>query len=619
MFGGHMATITGTAGNDSLTGTSADDIIDGAGGIDTIFAGAGDDIVRIIQPAVAGDKGFSLIDGGAGFDILDVSGLPAEGMNGEYLVAAYLADGTPQLIQWGDQLVPYHLGHITGFEEIQLGPNAVFYVSPWDWMPLHLQAMPGWRVVGGGTRDFIGDGWGSDTINSADGDDQVQYHGGNDQVSLGQGNDEYDVVARWSYAEHVTLDGGAGADFLSIGIDAAHDGANVDLLKGIAQIGNLSIALTSIEHVSIDDTSSLEHDPGSSVWFAGTQGNDNLESFYGAGRAILLGRDGNDTVDGGAFGTSIGQGSVTAYGGPGDDSVRGGDGDDWLMGGGHYAGDTVPATTADDGFDTIWGWGGNDHIWGNSQFGPAGVVDGNDMIDAGPGADYVNGNAGNDNIYGGAGSDRLYGGAGNDWIQGDAAIFPGLDGSGPTGAGNDHINGNKGDDVISGGGGNDELLGGQGNDVLYGDEGNDQLEGGQGNDFLYGSAGLDTLTGGDGRDTFVIDELAAGTFNGLPFMPDLVTDFRVGEDLVEIVEFVNVVLHPGSASDYSSAWTLAKSVLPAVAHSIFQVLEDAAAVQVGPDTYLFWDNFGNGPEAGLRLANTNALAVRDDSFYHFSV
>ena len=45
----------------------------------------------------------------------------------------------------------------------------------------------------------------------------------------------------------------------------------------------------------------------------------------------------------------------------------------------------------------------------------------------------------------------------------------------------------------------------------------------------------------------------------------------------------------------------------------------AAAVQVGPDTYLFWDNYGSGPEMGVRLANVSAYSIQDQSFWHFAV
>ena len=613
-----MATITGTAGQDNLTGTSGSDVIDGAGGIDTISAGAGDDIVRISHGAViAGDPDFSLIDGGAGWDILDLSATPSSGLYPD--VSAILVDGVLWIRQSDIGATGYiesGIAHATGFEEIHLGPSSsvvdLFYIDQADPSPL-----PGWKVIGSESSDYIGDSRGNDTIQAGAGNDIVQHHGGNDQIALGNGDDVYRIVDPSTVAEHVTIDGGAGSDLVAIDVDAAHTGANIDLLNGVGQIGNLSLTLIGVEGASID-LNDRQQDPGASLLFAGSEGNDTLQSYFGTGNTILLGREGDDVVDGEAFGYQDNQGAVTAYGGPGNDMVRGGQGGDWLMGGGHYAGDTVAAATADDASDTIWGEAGNDHIWGNSEFAVAGSVDGRDYIDAGTGTDYVNGNAGDDDIYGGAGSDRLYGGAGNDWISGDA-YAPGSLLAGTYGAGNDHINGNKGNDNIDGGAGNDELLGGQGNDWVQGDEGDDLIDGGQGDDTLSGGTGLDTLTGGDGRDIFVVDGLPAVTFDGRPFVPDLVTDFRVGEDIVYVAPFIDEVLHPGSAADYVSAWNLAKSVVPVVAHSPFQVLEDAAAVQVGSDTYLFWDNYGNGPESGLRLANVNAGQVQWQDFYHFTI
>ena len=70
-----MATINGTAGNDNLQGTSGDDAINGAGGIDTIDAGAGDDIVKIIRGGSYAHWVYNnLIDGGTGYDVLDLNG-----------------------------------------------------------------------------------------------------------------------------------------------------------------------------------------------------------------------------------------------------------------------------------------------------------------------------------------------------------------------------------------------------------------------------------------------------------------------------------------------------------------------------------------------------------------
>jgi Ca2+-binding RTX toxin-like protein len=70
------------------------------------------------------------------------------------------------------------------------------------------------------------------------------------------------------------------------------------------------------------------------------------------------------------------------------------------------------------------------------------------------------------------------------------------------------------------------LIGGNGSDSLVGDAGNDTLFGGRGNDRLYGGAGDDTLTGGKDRDTFIF----AGDGGS-----DTITDFRNGEDRIQIV------------------------------------------------------------------------------------
>jgi len=611
-----MATITGTAGADGLTGTSGDDVIDGEGGIDTINAGAGDDTVRITHGAITlGDPGFSLIDGGAGWDILDLSGMPVPDYT--TFVSVNIAPGEFWIRQDDNTSHGYFvsgIAHAGNFEEVHLGPGAyalILHTTEAD-APSH-----GFKVVGGGENNGIWDSLADDTIESGAGNDTIDYWRGNDRIALGDGDDIFHAMQTAATAQHVTLDGGAGSDMLAIDPYGADDGASFDLMHQSGQAGNLFFELAGIEGVSINLTD-RHANQGASVKLLGGSGDDRLESLFGTGSVLLLGREGNDNIDGEAFGWMEGQGAVTAYGGPGNDTVRGGAGADWLMGGGHYAGDTVPAATADDGYDTIWGEQGNDHIWGNSQFAIAGAADGRDYIDAGSGSDYVNGNGGNDNINGGAGSDRLYGGAGNDWIEGDATNLPPWD-VGPRAPGNDHINGNKGDDYIYGGGGNDELLGGQGNDWVQGDEGDDLIDGGQGDDTLGDGVGLDTLTGGAGHDKFRFDALLAGAFDGKAFMPTLITDFHVGEDQIYVLPFINDVLHPGSAADYAAAWKLAKSVIPVVQHSPFQVLEHAAAVQVGPDTYLFWDNYGNGPEMGARLANVSASSIQDQSFWHFAV
>jgi len=111
--------------------------------------------------------------------------------------------------------------------------------------------------------------------------------------------------------------------------------------------------------------------------------------------------------------------------------------------------------------------------------------------------------------------DFLSGGNGNDTING--------------GGGNDLIFGEVGNDRLSGGDGNDTMIGGNGNDNLDGGAGNDNLSGELGDDLITGGAGDDMMNGGQGRDTFVF---LAG------FGKDVVSDFKVGSDVVQFSKSV---------------------------------------------------------------------------------
>ena len=192
----------------------------------------------------------------------------------------------------------------------------------------------------------------------------------------------------------------------------------------------------------------------------------------------------NDDVLGGTASAN------TIYGLQGNDIISGTASNDNLFGGA--------------GKDTIRGGRGNDFIRGGA---------GDDILYGGRGRDVIKGGQGNDTIYGGRGADFLSGGAGDDVIYG--------------GRGNDFISGGKGNDRLFGGAGNDNLCGCEGDDFLRGGRGNDVLNGDKGNDILVGGFGDDTLTGGEGKDRF---RFAPGTGT------DTITDFTVGEDLIELVK-----------------------------------------------------------------------------------
>ncbi|MGD1806217.1 trypsin-like serine protease [Dapis sp. BLCC M126] len=138
-------------------------------------------------------------------------------------------------------------------------------------------------------------------------------------------------------------------------------------------------------------------------------------------------------------------------------------------------------------------------------------------------------NSGNDDIFGSDFSDdSLFGNRGNDFISGlggDDFLFGGKD--------DDTINGGDGNDFMSGNIGNDFLFGGDGDDFLAGGKNLDVLDGGDGNDTLTGDLGPDELTGSPGNDIFILSTQTATTDR---ILADIITDFTVGIDLIELTE-----------------------------------------------------------------------------------
>lgn len=70
-----------------------------------------------------------------------------------------------------------------------------------------------------------------------------------------------------------------------------------------------------------------------------------------------------------------------------------------------------------------------------------------------------------------------------------------------------------------------------GNDYILAKGGEDLVLGGSGDDTIIGGAGDDTMTGGTGADTFV--------FDGDNFGHDLIIDFAIGTDTLQIVSGIN--------------------------------------------------------------------------------
>jgi serralysin len=137
--------------------------------------------------------------------------------------------------------------------------------------------------------------------------------------------------------------------------------------------------------------------------------------------------------------------------------------------------------------------------------------EGRDVFRTGANTDFVSGLGGNDDIRLGRGDDVGLGGDGSDRIW--------------LGRGDDIGMGGSGNDLIQGGRGNDMIGGDDGNDVLRGGRGHDELDGGAGRDLLIGGRGDDLLTGGADDDIFRFNSHSGS---------DVITDFTLGEDLIQI-------------------------------------------------------------------------------------
>lgn len=168
-------------------------------------------------------------------------------------------------------------------------------------------------------------------------------------------------------------------------------------------------------------------------------------------------------------------------------NIPGTSGPDVIIGDPQTVGDT------DNPNDVIHGFGGQDNIRGEGDFG--GNPEG--------GVDYICGGQGDDPFMDGADKkDFIMGGDGNDLLDGDNFPSPFRD----------FLFGNSGDDTFTGGQGNDHIEGGSGGDMVdvgagTVNAGADNVASGRGNDTINeaGDGAVDTINCGSGRDTVTAD------------------------------------------------------------------------------------------------------------------
>ena len=482
-------------------------------------------------------------------------------------------------------------------------------------------------VVGINQRDTLYGGKGRDTLRGA---------GSSSYLS---GDDDNDIL----FVSNVTQSSPFSVDVITVGIEKTTllGGAGNDSLYG--SIGNFGEGRNFFDGGDGNDTirvfATLDTAQGgagddfiisSTVVALSSVGA--RSSFPGfAGRNLLDGGDGNDTIVaaflsdtmiGGAGNDSLSGTFNQASGGDGNDTINataavftgtgtalvtldGGLGNDLLIGYTNPTGSTFTVTNLMNG-----GAGDDRIIFGTPRDRIIGTLDGNDTISYATGvsftgstspniitdnvgANFITGSNGTDVITTGAGDDILFGGPSN-------LPTPGVDGN----------------DTLDAGAGNDTLLGGFGEDLLLGGDGNDSLGGGP---------GADTLIGGSGNDSFYYNNFGEGLqLNGnvaVGSNPDQIGDFVVGQDKIILSQssFQLRQQTAGSSRIASNSFLVVDTGVyldsgnPGAAFGPILVYE--AQLDVDNNTgRLRYDPDGSGPLAAVTLANLNGkpgLTVTD--------
>ena len=490
--------ILGGINADYLRGGDGDDTLRGGFSTDTIEGGNGNDIIQVFQGEF-GDE----IDGGAGTDTLDLSGLTTD------TAAIDLGTGT-----WTKTTADYGSsgGPITGVENaVGGGGNDVITGST------------GANLLrGGGGKDTIDGGGGIDTADYSDKSQKVTVtlNGGTFADVFINGTANSNKEDRIRNIENVV--GGSAGDKLKgdSGANLFRGGGGKDTIDGSA---GLDTADYSDKTQKVEVTLNKSTAVAVKVNGASEDTIRNVENIYGGSAGdkltgdslanLFRGGGGKDTIDGSAgldtadYSDKAQKVEVTLnksaavtvkVNGAAEDSIK--------------------------NIENIVGGKGNDKLTGDSL------------------ANLFRGGAGFDTIDGGGGGDTA------DYSDKTKNIVVTL----ALGANATVVVGGTGEDVIRN---IENIIGGSGHDSLTGDGANNALTGGAGDDTLTGGAGKDTLRGGDGDDVMIIgftsvvsgeiydggtgsDRLIAGAFNGPEYFGDDRFDLRRALlNSIEAVEF----------------------------------------------------------------------------------
>lgn len=502
--------ISAGAGSDTVNGANGDDLLQGGAQNDTVNGGAGDDTILY-----AVTDGVDSVDGGAGFDVLRITGNAGSNvLNVGYVLTALttVAGGS--------------VSHVESFRaDLQGGVDTLSYAGTTDSVQVDLGA----GVASGFTavvsvENAIG-GSGSDVLAGAVGVVNTLTGGfGNDVMVV---HEATDLVLEFA--------GGGSDEVRSFANTYSILNTNVErlLFVGTGGFSGTGNALAN----------TITGGGGTDV-LTGNGGNDSLVG--GGGNDVLSGGDENDALEGGAGNDSLvgGNGNDVLNGGIGNDTLVGGFGNDAINGG--EGDDTVNYVLGTDGADAVNGGDGNDtlNLLGTAAANTLSVVYSGVAL-----VNVAGGTLGGVetvalNLLGGADTlsyagstaavvvdltgtasgfasitsvENATGGSGNDTLVSAAGVTNVLTG----GAGNDLFTVHDVSDQVveAAGGGVDEVRSvgntytitnlnverltfiGSGNFSGTGNAGANLITGGIGNDTLAGLGGADTINAGDGDDT----------------------------------------------------------------------------------------------------------------------